>query len=206
MTPYLTYAIIGVTALISYKAFQDGSLKWKLIFNAYQIKERKEWYRFFSHGLIHADWMHFGFNVYVLYVFGKTVELSYVSIFGPAQGYLNYILLYGGALLMSSVYSFVKNQDNPHYNALGASGAVSAVLFSYIAIYPNSDLGILFIPIPIKGWVMGGLYLLYSHYMAKKKMDNVGHDAHFWGAVFGFVITFVFEPRLIDNFISQITS
>jgi membrane associated rhomboid family serine protease len=150
--------------------------------------------------------MHFGFNVYVLYVFGKTVELSYVSIFGPAQGYLNYILLYGGALLMSSVYSFVKNQDNPHYNALGASGAVSAVLFSYIAIYPNSDLGILFIPVPIKGWVMGGLYLLYSHYMAKKKMDNVGHDAHFWGAVFGFVITFVFEPRLIDNFISQITS
>ena len=206
MNLYVTYIIIGLTAFISYKAFQDGSLKWKLIFNAYQIKERKEWYRFFSHGLIHADWVHFGFNIYVLYGFGKTVELSFVSFFGLAKGALNYILLYVGALLVSSVYSFVKNQDNPHYNSLGASGAVSAVLFSYIAIYPNSELSLILIPIPIKGWVMGALYLVYSHYMAKKQMDNIGHDAHFWGAVFGFVITFVFEPKLIDNFIYQITS
>ncbi|MBI35941.1 MAG: rhomboid family intramembrane serine protease [Flavobacteriales bacterium] len=203
MNPYITYIIIGITALASYKAFQDGSLKWKLIFNAYQIKERKEWYRFFSHGLIHADWIHFGFNIYVLYVFGKSVELSFVSIFGPVRGLLNYILLYAGALLASSVYSFVKNQDNPHYNALGASGAVSAVLFSFIAMYPNSDLSLMFIPIPIKGWILGTLYLLYSHYMAKKEMDNIGHDAHFWGAVFGFVVTFVFEPKLFGAFISN---
>ena len=203
MNPYITYIIIGITALASYKAFQDGSLKWKLIFNAYQIKERKEWYRFFSHGLIHADWIHFGFNIYVLYVFGKSVELSFVSIFGPVRGLLNYILLYSGALLASSVYSFVKNQDNPHYNALGASGAVSAVLFSFIAMYPNSDLSLMFIPIPIKGWILGTLYLLYSHYMAKKEMDNIGHDAHFWGAVFGFVVTFVFEPKLFGAFISN---
>ncbi|MBO73329.1 MAG: rhomboid family intramembrane serine protease [Flavobacteriales bacterium] len=201
MNPYITYIIIGITALASYKAFQDGSLKWKLIFNAYQIKERKEWYRFFSHGLIHADWIHFGFNIYVLYVFGKSVELSFVSIFGPVRGLLNYILLYAGALLASSVYSFVKNQDNPHYNALGASGAVSAVLFSYIAMNPNKDLMLFFIELP--GWLLGTLYLLYSHYMAKKEMDNIGHDAHFWGAVFGFVVTFVFEPKLFGAFISN---
>ena len=201
MNPYITYIIIGITALVSYKAFQDGSLKWKLIFNAYQIKERKEWYRFFSHGLIHADWIHFGFNIYVLYVFGKSVELSFVSIFGPVRGLLNYILLYAGALLASSVYSFVKNQDNPHYNALGSSGAVSAVLFSYIAMNPNKDLMLFFIELP--GWLLGTLYLLYSHYMAKKEMDNIGHDAHFWGAVFGFVVTFVFEPKLFGAFISN---
>ena len=206
MHPYITYIIIGVTALVSYKAFQDASLKWKLIFNAYQIKERKEWYRFFSHGLIHGDWVHFGFNIYVLYGFGKSVELSFLSIFGSSKGCLNYILLYVGALLVSSVYSYIKNQDNPHYNALGASGAVSAVLFSFIAMYPNSDLSLLFIPIPIKGWLLGALYLLYSHYMAKKQLDNIGHDAHFWGAVFGVVITFIFDPKLIDNFIYQITS
>lgn len=205
MTPYITYLILAVTGLVSYKAFEDSSLKWRFMFNAYQIKERKEWYRFFSHGLIHADWMHLIFNAYVLFSFGKIVELTYLNIFGFGKGHLNYILLYVGGLAVSSFYSYAKHQDNPHYNALGASGAVSAVLFSFIAIYPSENLSLMFIPIPIKAWMMGGGYLLYSHFMAKKQMDNVGHDAHFWGAVFGFVVTFVFKPVLFSQFINQIT-
>lgn len=206
MTPYITYIILAITGFVSYQAFQDGGLKWKFMFNAYQIKHRKEWYRYFSHGLIHGDWMHLGFNAYVLYSFGKIVELTYVSQFGEGKGRLNFVLMYVGALAFSSVFSYAKHQDNPHYNALGASGAVSAVLFSFIAIYPTEDLMLMFIPIPIKAWIMGGLYLLYSHYMAKKQMDNIGHDAHFWGAVFGFVVTFVFKPELVSRFIDQITS
>lgn len=205
-TPYITYIILAATGIVSYRAFHDGGLKWKFMFNAYQIKHRKEWYRFFSHGLIHADWMHLGFNAYVLYGFGKTVELTYVSIFGVAKGNFNFILLYVGALAISSFYSFAKHQDNVHYNSLGASGAVSAVLFSFIAMYPDAKLGLLFIPIPIKAWILGGLYLLYSHYMSKKQMDNIGHDAHFWGAVFGFVVTFVFKPELFGRFIDQFSS
>lgn len=206
MDPYITYIILGITGWVTYKAFQDGQLKWKFVFNAYQIKHRNEWYRLFSHGLIHADWIHFGFNAYVLFSFGRIVELTYLQVFGITKGYVNYILLYVGALAVSCFYSFAKHHDNPNYNALGASGAVSAVLFSSIAIYPTMPLQIIFIPINIPAWIMGGLYLLYSNYMAKKQMDNIGHDAHFWGAVFGFVVTFVFDPSLFAEFINQIKS
>ena len=206
MTPYITYVIMAITALVSYKAFQDGSLKWRFMFNAYEIKRKKEWYRFFSHGLIHADWVHLGLNIYVLYLFGGTVETSFVAQFGLVKGIVNYLLLYIGGLAVSSFYSYAKHQDNTHYNALGASGAVSAVVFASIALFPMDELGIILIPFYIPGVIFGALYLLYSNYMAKKQMDNIGHDAHFWGALFGFVITFVFDPKTINTFISEITS
>lgn len=206
MTPYITYVIMAITALVSYKAFQDGSLKWRFMFNAYEIKRKKEWYRFFSHGLIHADWVHLGLNIYVLYLFGGTVETSFVAQFGLVKGIVNYLLLYIGGLAVSSFYSYAKHQDNTHYNALGASGAVSAVVFASIALFPMKELGIILIPFYIPGVIFGALYLLYSNYMAKKQMDNIGHDAHFWGALFGFVITFVFNPDLLSSFVNQITN
>jgi membrane associated rhomboid family serine protease len=197
---------MAITALVSYKAFQDSSLKWRFMFNAYEIKRKKEWYRFFSHGLIHADWVHLGLNIYVLYLFGGTVETSFVAQFGLVKGIVNYLLLYIGGLAVSSFYSYAKHQDNTHYNALGASGAVSAVVFASIALFPMKELGIILIPFYIPGVIFGALYLLYSNYMAKKQMDNIGHDAHFWGALFGFVITFVFNPDLLSSFVNQITN
>ena len=197
---------MAITALVSYKAFQDGSLKWRFMFNAYEIKRKKEWYRFFSHGLIHADWVHLGLNIYVLYLFGGKVETSFVTQFGLVKGIVNYLLLYIGGLAVSSFYSYAKHQDNPNYNALGASGAVSAVVFASIALFPMDKLGIILIPFYIPGVIFGALYLLYSNYMAKKQLDNIGHDAHFWGALFGFVITFVFNPSLLSSFVNQITN
>ena len=119
---------------------------------------------------------------------------------------MNYLLLYIGGLAVSSFYSYAKHQGNSQYNALGASGAVSAVVFASIALFPMDRLGIIIIPFYIPGVIFGALYLLYSNYMAKKKLDNIGHDAHFWGAVFGFVITFVFDLKRINTFISEITS
>jgi len=206
MTPYITYVIMAITALVSYKAFQDSSLKWRFMFNAYEIKRKKEWYRFFSHGLIHADWVHLGLNIYVLYLFGGKVEHEFIKEFGMVRGIVNYLLLYVGGLAVSSFYSYAKHQDNPNYNALGASGAVSAVVFASIALFPMDKLGIILIPFYIPGVIFGALYLLYSNYMAKKQMDNIGHDAHFWGALFGFVITFVFNPDLLSSFVNQITN
>lgn len=206
MTPYITYVIMAITALVSYKAFQDSSLKWRFMFNAYEIKRKKEWYRFFSHGLIHADWVHLGLNIYVLYLFGGKVEHEFIKEFGMVRGIVNYLLLYIGGLAVSSFYSYAKHQDNPNYNALGASGAVSAVVFASIALFPMDKLGIILIPFYIPGVIFGALYLLYSNYMAKKQMDNIGHDAHFWGALFGFVITFVFNPSLLSSFVNQITN
>ena len=203
MTPYITYLIIGLTAYTSYQAFNDSSLKWKMMFNAYQVKHRKEWYRLFSSGLIHADWMHLAFNLITLYFFGYFVEYKFVDIFGQGKGQINYLLMYISAIAISSIYTMVKHQDNPHYNSLGASGAVSAVLYSAILINPLAELR-LFFALPITAWIFGVLYLIYSQYMAKKQVDNIGHDAHFWGAVFGFVITFVFEPSLLKAFVNKI--
>ena len=206
MTPYITYVIMAITALVSYKAFQDSSLKWRFMFNAHEIKRKKEWYRFFSHGLIHADWVHLGLNIYVLYLFGGKVEHEFIKEFGMVRGIVNYLLLYIGGLAVSSFYSYAKHQDNPNYNSLGASGAVSAVVFASIALFPMDKLGIILIPFYIPGVIFGALYLLYSNYMAKKQLDNIGHDAHFWGALFGFVITFVFNPSLLSSFVNQITN
>lgn len=206
MTPYVTYLIIGLTVYTSYQAFSDGSMKWKMMFNAYQIKHRKEWYRLFSSGLIHADWMHLGFNMLALYFFGPRVEYTFKNIFGDVKGVINYTLLYIASIAVSSFYNVVKHQDNHNYNSLGASGAVSAIVFSSIAIDPMNRIGFLFLPkeLYIPGVVFGFLYLGYSQYMAKKQIDNIGHDAHFWGAVFGFVITFVFEPKLLEDFFNKI--
>ena len=197
---------MGITSFVSYKAFKDTSLDRRFIFNAYAIKRKKEWYRFFSHGLIHENWTHLGLNIYVLNLFGEKVEISFIAQFGLIRGTVNYLLLYICGLAVSSFYSYAKHQDNPNYNALGSSGAVSAVVFASIALFPMDKLGIILIPFYIPGVIFGALYLFFSNYMAKKQMDNIGHDAHFWGAVFGFLITFIFDPELIGNFISQITS
>jgi membrane associated rhomboid family serine protease len=200
----VTYIIIGITLLFSIPAMNNADLKWKMMFNAYQIKHRNEWYRFFSHALIHADWMHLFMNMYVLYMFGIMLEHQYADLF-DMKAQLFYVLLYVGAIACSSLYSYEKHKDDMHYNALGASGAVSAVVFAHILIDPSSRLGLLFIPIMLPGWVFGGLYLFYSWYMGKKGADNIGHDAHFWGAVFGIVFTLCLKPSLGMDFIKMIT-
>ena len=119
------------------------------------------------------------------------------------SGFLLYLILYAGALVASSLISYAKHKKNPGYMALGASGAVSAVLFSFILMYPQEELTLMFL-IPIKAYILGGLYLLYSHYMSKQNMDNIGHDAHFYGAVFGFLFTLLLSPRLFGEFLRQL--
>ena len=202
----ITYIIIAITVVFSLGAMENFSLKNKMMFNAYMIQHRKEWYRFFSNGLIHADFMHLAFNMFTLYMFGRGVELFYGSeaIFGE-RGPLFFILLYVGGLAMSSLYSFEKNKNNPHYNALGASGAVSAVVFTHIMFDPTAKLGLLFIPIPIPAYLFGVLFLGIEYYLGKRGQSNIGHDAHFWGAVYGIVFTFVLKPSLMADFISKIT-
>lgn len=204
-TPILTYVILGITGLVSYKAFEDPGLKYKLMFNAYQVKHRKEYYRMLSHGIIHADWTHLLINAFVLYSFGRIIEFWFIQDFGVLMGRVNFLILYIGGVVLSSVYSLAKHQDNPNYNSLGASGATSAVLYSFILIAPNEHLQLYFF-IPIKAWIFGIVYLLYSHYMAKKNMDNIGHEAHISGAIYGVVITAFFEPELLSSFIEKLLS
>jgi len=200
----ITYIIIFITVLVSIVAMDNHSLKNKLMFNAYMIKHRKEWYRFFSNGLIHADWTHLAFNMFSLYMLGKYAERDYMILF-EERGVLFFILLYAGGLAMSSIYSYEKHKNDIYYNALGASGAVSAVVFAFIVMEPTAQLGLLFIPIPIPAYLFGLIFLGVEYYMGKRSNDNIGHDAHFWGAVFGVIFTLILKPSLMAEFIGKIT-
>ncbi len=199
----LTLLIIAITVFISITSMENHTLKNKLMFNAYMIHNRKEWWRFFSSGLIHADWMHLGFNMFSFYMFGRQAETAYGYIFGT-QGFLFFLLLYIGGLVMSSLYSYEKHKQNIYYNALGASGAVSAVVFAYIIIAPTAGLYFFFIPVPIPAYLFGLIFLGVEYYLGKRGNSNIGHDAHFWGAVYGALLTIVLKPSLFMNFIDQI--
>lgn len=200
----ITWIIIGITFAISFMAFQNQELINKLQFNAAQIVHRKQYYRLISHAFIHANWPHLIVNMLVLYFFGRNIE-AYFAYYFEARATLYYLLLYLGGILASNLWSLMKHQNNYYYNAVGASGAVSAVLFAFIFFDPWEKLyffGIL----PIPGIVFAIGYLIYSYQMGKRKTDNVAHDAHFLGAVFGFVFPIILQPGLFNRFIDQLFS
>ncbi|MCF8304174.1 MAG: rhomboid family intramembrane serine protease [Bacteroidales bacterium] len=199
----MTIAIIIISAVISVLAFTNSDIFYKLRFNPYIIRRKNEWYRFFSYGLIHADWIHLFINMFVLLSFGRFVESFFTQLFG-ARGWFYFILLYIGALAISVVASYGKQKDNPYYNAVGASGAVSAVVFASIIFNPLAPIYLFLIPFGIPAVIFGGLYLIYSAYMARRGSDNVGHDAHFWGAVFGILFTIALKPALVGHFFNQL--
>ncbi len=199
----VTYVIIAISVITSLVAFNRPDIFDKLKFNAYAINKHKEWYRFFTYGIIHADYMHLFINMFVFYSFGGIVE-SVFQIYFDSQATLFYILLYVGGIAFSSLWDFGKYKNNSYYNAVGASGAVSAILFSSIILYPQGKIFLFFIPIGIPAPIFGILYLAYSAYMAKKGTDNVGHSAHFWGAIYGVVFTIVLKPSLVIMFFNNL--
>lgn len=199
----LVYIIIAITVLISVLAFQNRMLFEKLRFDPYGMNINKNWYRFFSYALLHADWGHLMINMFVFYSFGGIV-FSFFQYFFGIKVIFYFILLYVGGVFVSVVPSFEKNKNNPYYTAVGASGAVSAILFSSILMYPTGKIIFLLLPVPIPAYLFGVLYLTYSWYMAKRGKDNIGHDAHFFGAVFGFVFTIILKPHLFIDFVNQL--
>lgn len=203
MTLNLNLIIVIGTVVTSFLAFNNVELFNRLKFNAYLIKERKEIWRFFSYALVHAGWMHLLINMWVLYSFGGIVEEVMTIQFG-SQAILFYGLLYVGGVIFSTLFDFRKHKSDPYYNAVGASGAVSAVVFASILLYPSGSIFIFPIPFALPSWVFGIVYLIYSAYMGKKGADNIGHNAHFWGAVYGIVFTVILNPGVIPNFFSTI--
>ena len=194
------YLIIGITAIISFMAWSNGEIMFKSFFIPTNIKERKEYWRFFSHGFIHADQQHLIFNMLTLFFFGPYVE----SLFGLYFGNTFYfVLFYMAALIASSIPTYFKHKDNYRYRALGASGAVSAVLFLFVAFNPWHLLYIFF-AIPVPGILFAAGYLWYSAKMSKQNSDNIGHDAHLWGAVFGFIFPFIVKPALFQFFLENL--
>lgn len=192
----ITYIIIGLTALISVVAFSDRALFAKLLLNPYQVYHRKEYFRLITHGFIHADWNHLIFNMLSLYFFGGLVEHE--------LGIILYMVLYLGGLIFASLGSIIKYKDNYLYNSVGASGAVSSVVFASILFYPWNKIYIFFIPIGIPGILFGVIFLWYSHYMSKKNTDNINHEAHMLGALFGLTLPIIIDHRYFLHFINEL--
>lgn len=201
----MNLAIIIITSLISIYAFYNHELFDRLKFTPYAIKHNNQGWRFLTYGIVHADWIHLFINMFVLYSFGKVVVDAFHFYF-DVKGYLFYFLLYIGGIVFSVLFDFGKHKDDPYYSAVGASGAVSAVLFSSILIYPTGSVYLFPIPFPIPSTIFGILYLAYSVIMARRGKDNIGHNAHFWGAVFGIVMTIALKPRLAIELWQQIQS
>lgn len=200
----ITWFIIGITVVVSYLAFQNSGLMEKMQFNAARVVHQKQYYRLVSHAFIHVGWSHLLVNMLVLFFFGRNVE-SYFEYFFGNRSVLYFLILYLGGILISNVWSLIKHQNDYHYNAVGASGAVSAVLFTFIFLDPLEML-YLFAIVPIPGILFAAGYLLYSYQMGKRKSDNVAHDAHFLGAVFGFVFPILLKPDLFQRFIDKLFS
>jgi membrane associated rhomboid family serine protease len=187
----ITLLIIIITCAFSIPAFQSAALKERLLFWPYRIAHNNEYYRFLSGGVTHADGMHLIFNMVSLYSFGVAMEkFHYPSLFGDMAMML-YLLLYIGGILVSVIPDYIKYRNIFGYRALGASGAVSAVIFAAILIEPTTPIYLFLIPIPIPGYLFGLIFLGLSAYLAKRSSGNIGHNAHFWGSVYGLAFTFI---------------
>lgn len=196
-----TTAIIIITVIISLIAWQNRTLMGRLIFDPISINRFKQYDRFVTHGFIHADGMHLLFNMFTLYFFGRVIEQFYISRFG-SLGFVGFYVL---AIVAAIIPTYLKNKNNSRYLGLGASGAVSAVLFSFILFAPWETLyffGIL----PIPAIVFAVLYTAYSIYADRRGTGNVNHSAHLYGAAFGVIATILIEPKLAMHFVSALLS
>lgn len=200
----ITYVIILITSIISIYCFNKPVLNNKLMFSPYRyINDKKRWI-ILSHGFIHADFFHLFFNMYVLYVFAPSVE-SYFNITSEI-GYIYFISLYILGILFSTIPSLFKHYDNPNYFSLGASGAVSSIVFAYILIFPLRELGLVLLPgIWLPGFIFGSLYLIAEHYLSKKQYSNIAHDAHLSGSIFGIIFIILYDFNNVQKFIQKIT-
>lgn len=198
----MTIILIAISVAVSYASFKSPRLMEQLQFNASKIFHKKEYHRLITHAFVHTNWEHLFVNMIVLFSFGRAIESYFEFNFGNKH-ILYFFLLYFGGILVSNLYALYKYRNNYFYNAVGASGAVAAVLFAAIFFDPWNMIyffGIL----PIPGIVFAILYLIYSYQMSNKQKDNVAHDAHFLGALYGFVFPVLLNYRLFELFLDKL--
>jgi len=192
--------IIGITCLISILAFGNSKLVQRLILWPPAIARDHQYYRLVSYGLLHANPQHLLFNMLTLYFFGRAMEDLYTRYLGP----LGFVVFYVGGLVVSVLPTYLQNRNNERYRSLGASGAVSAVLFAFILLQPWATLGLMFV-VPLPAIVYAVAYVAYTFYMERHGKDNINHSAHLWGAAYGVAFTVVMEPRTISLFMNALT-
>jgi membrane associated rhomboid family serine protease len=202
IAPYITYAIIGITCLISYYAFSRPQVMADLMMTPYLIRQRGQYFRFISSGFIHNGTSHLLWNMFSFFIFGGSMELMLKGLFGGV-GSLYFILLYLMGIVVSDLPTYFKQKNNPSYHALGASGGVASVIFASILLRPLSDI-CLYVVFCLHGFILGTLYLGFSYYQGRKANDNINHDAHLYGALFGLVFLAVIYPRSLLIFTEYI--
>jgi membrane associated rhomboid family serine protease len=191
--------IIAVTCLISIVAFNNARLVQQLILWPPALSRDRQYYRLVTYGVLHADPQHLLFNMLTLYFFGNAMEALYTHFLGA----LGFVLFYVGGLVVSILPTYLRNRDNSRYHSLGASGAVSAVLFAFILLQPWATIYVFFVPLPAILYAIA--YVAYTFYMERRGMDNINHSAHLWGSLYGIVFTIVMEPRIVSLFLVSLT-
>jgi len=194
----LTWILIGLTVLVSWQAFNNRRVLERLILWPPAIERHKQFDRLLTHGFIHADWQHLLFNMITLYFFGSAVERWFV----PYIGQIGFVLFYLSAIVIAILPTYLRHRHDSHYRSLGASGAVSAVLFAFILVQPWSLIFVFFLPVPAIVYAVA--YVGYSIWMDRQGRDNVNHSAHLWGAGYGVLFTLLMEPRAGAIFLQQL--
>ena len=202
----ISLIIVIVTVLTSVAAFRRQDLFHRFDLSPSRIVHQKQYYRIFSHAFLHVDYFHLGINMLVLYSFGTFIEQKFAALEQEGvifSGTFFYLLLYLGSIAVASISTVSRHRNNEGYTAVGASGAVSAVVFAYIFFAPLNKI-YFYLLLPIPGILFGVLYLVYSSYMGRRNKDNINHSAHFWGAVAGFLFPVLLEPALFMDFLDQL--
>jgi membrane associated rhomboid family serine protease len=191
MTLSVTLLIIIATVIVSAYGFQNESFKYKLCFSPYEVKHHRRYEQHFTHLFVHADWTHLIFNMLSLYFLGQYLEMNLIVEYGFLKGEIHFIILYFFGGFAASIWPMIRNHDNPNYLSLGASGAVSSVIFAMIIWEPKMELMFMFIPFPIPAYIFGPLYLAFEFWAFKRNRSNIAHDAHIGGAIFGIFYIFL---------------
>jgi membrane associated rhomboid family serine protease len=207
----ITTGIIIFTCIFSFKAFGNEAMLSKYSFMPYQIRHHREHHRFLSHAFVHADEMHLFLNMFGLYMFGTTVEKFLRYQFGNAAGEVLFLVFYTSAIYAASLPQFFREKNNRGFSSIGASGAVNAIVFATIFVLPNKPLYLFILPLPLKAWMFGLIYLGITYALARRKsknryIDMIDHSAHFWGAAYGIVFMCAIKPSLLQEFFLKIAS
>lgn len=202
MNSYITLALVAITVLVSWQAWERPKLMDRLILWPPAIDRHKQYDRLLTHGFIHADGMHLVFNMVTLYSFGGLME----GYFGARIGLVGFLLFYLSAVVIAILPTFMRHRHDARYRSLGASGAASAMLFASILLDPWSGISLFLIPIPVPAFVFAGLYIWYSIWMDKRGGDNINHSAHLWGALYGVMFTLLQQPTLALHFLQRLVN
>jgi membrane associated rhomboid family serine protease len=200
MAAIVTWGLIGVTGLVSWRAFGSRALLERLMLWPPAIQRHRQYDRLLTHGFVHADVMHLLFNMVTLYFFGIQLEPFFSRYIGAA-GYLGFYL---SAIVVAILPTYLRHRRDASYRSLGASGAVSAVLFAFILLAPWAKIYVFLVPIGIPAFVFGALYLGYTIWMDRRGGGNINHSAHLWGAVYGMLFTVAVEPRAATTFLERL--